>query len=60
MLKRYIIYTTLSLCAFSVTAQQGTEWQDPLINQINREPVHAHFIPYSSEKAALQKEKEAE
>ncbi|MCD8178108.1 MAG: DUF4981 domain-containing protein, partial [Tannerellaceae bacterium] len=60
MLKRYIIYTTLSLCAFSVTAQQGTEWQDPLVNQINREPVHAHFVPYSSEKAALQKEKEAE
>lgn len=28
-------------------------WQNPGVNAINREPMHAHFIPYKSEKYAL-------
>lgn len=32
------------------------EWENQRINQINREPIHAHFVPYASERAALQKD----
>ena len=28
-------------------------WQNPGVNAINREAMHAHFIPYKSEKYAL-------
>ncbi len=28
-------------------------WQNPLINEINREPAHAHFVPYINEANAL-------
>ena len=28
-------------------------WQNPQINEINREPIHAHFIPYTNETNAL-------
>jgi beta-galactosidase len=35
---------------------QYKEWENPDINQINREEVHAHFVPYSSEKAAVNRD----
>lgn len=35
---------------------QHKEWENQRINQINREPIHAHFVPYASERAALQKD----
>lgn len=28
-------------------------WQNPQINEINREAMHAHFIPFINEDAAL-------
>ncbi len=28
-------------------------WENPLVNEINREPMHAHFIPYINETAAI-------
>ena len=28
-------------------------WQNPNVNEINREPMRAHFIPFTSEKGAL-------
>lgn len=35
---------------------QPKEWETPVVNQLNREPMHAHFVPYSSEKTALDKD----
>lgn len=35
---------------------QHKEWENQRVNQINREPIHAHFVPYASERAALQKD----
>lgn len=35
---------------------QTKEWEDPSVNQLNREPIHAHFIPYGSEKGARDKD----
>jgi len=49
----------LSACflILSVTSfAQIKEWENERINQINREPMHAHFVPYTSEKAALRKD----
>lgn len=28
-------------------------WQDPQVNELNREPMHAHFTPYTNEANAL-------
>lgn len=28
-------------------------WQNPQVNEINREPAHAHFVPYINEATAL-------
>lgn len=35
---------------------QAREWEDPSVNQLNRESMHAHFVPYASEKGALDKD----
>lgn len=43
-------------CALNVTVQvraEGKPWQNPAVNQIDREPMHAHFIPYTSEQNAI-------
>lgn len=46
-----------ALLLFALTGQaQHREWENQRINQINREPIHAHFVPYASERAALQKD----
>lgn len=33
-------------------------WENPLVNEINRESMHAHFIPYINETAAIVQRKE--
>ena len=52
--KLFVIGAML-LSAF-VSHGQSKEWENQRINQVNREPIHAHFVPYASEKAALQKD----
>ncbi|MGM9759172.1 MAG: glycoside hydrolase family 2 TIM barrel-domain containing protein [Parabacteroides sp.] len=32
---------------------QGHEWENQRVNQVNREAIHAYFVPYASECAAL-------
>ena len=54
-MKKYIIYFPLLLFSVIIHAQ-SKEWENPAINQLNREMMHSHFIPYASEKAALHKE----
>ncbi len=54
-MKKYIIGFSLSLSSI-VSYAQSKEWENPAINQLNRETMHAHFVPYSSEKAALNKD----
>ena len=54
-MKQYIII--LSLLFFSaLPSAQPKEWENPVVNSINREAMRAHFVPYSSEKAALNKD----
>lgn len=34
-------------------SQQSREWENQIVNQLNREAMHAHFVPYASEEGAL-------
>lgn len=58
-MKIFNIILGFSLLGMSIHAQHK-EWEDQRINQLNREPAHAHFVPYNSEKAALLKDTRAE
>ncbi len=56
------IHIALMLCLLAATGLQAQTtaekpWQTPLINSINREPMQAHFIPFISEKAAIEQSK---
>lgn len=42
----------MGLTAFTLPAQTMNEWQDQLTNQINRQPMHTAFFPYTSAAAA--------
>lgn len=53
---KHLFYTASALLMSLALQAQPKEWEDQRINQINREPIHAHFVPYSSEKGALQKD----
>lgn len=46
----------LSFFLFSLTLSAANHpWEDPAVCGINREPMTAHFIPYVSEQAALER-----
>lgn len=54
-MKKHSFYITC-MFAVAVAAQvyaENVPWQNPQVNEINREPMHAHFIPFMNEKAAL-------
>ena len=51
--KLILFMAFMAVGSTTVKADEVKPWQDPTINQINREPMHAHFTPYVSEKAAL-------
>lgn len=54
-MKRLIsgIVTGMLLFSTPLFANKQVPWQDPTVNGINREPMHAHFVTYSNEKVAL-------
>lgn len=48
-MKKHFFYITY-LLAFTATLPAQADnvpWQNPQINEINREPMHAHFLPSS-------------
>lgn len=55
-MKRFLAAALLAispLCA-SLSAQNASRpWQDAVVNEINREPMRAHFLPFTDEEAAL-------
>ncbi len=57
---RQVILAVGGLLLVTTGFSQPREWENQFINQINREAAHAHFVPYNSEKAALQKDKTGE
>lgn len=59
-MKRYIFIVWVLLSCFVGKAQYtGMERENPAVNQINRERMHAHFIPYTKEADAVAKERKA-
>lgn len=54
-MKKFINRIVVGSLLFSAPlfANKQVPWQNPQVNEINREPIHAHFIPFSSEKDAL-------
>ncbi len=54
-MKKNILFTLSILCSLLLNGQQGykgDEWQNAQVNQINRLPINAHFIPYSKKENA--------
>lgn len=49
------LYTFLSVFLFftATLSAENVPWQNPQVNEINREPMHAHFIPFVNESYAL-------
>jgi Beta-galactosidase/beta-glucuronidase len=51
-----IALLTLLLQLPGFAQKNQPEWQNPLVNQINREDMHAHFVPYADVASALKGE----
>ena len=45
---RQLLTTGLMMCAVLSQAQDGTEWDNPKISNVNREAAHTVSIPYGS------------
>ena len=55
-----ILLIAFALFTATIIYSQSAHWQNQFINQENREPAQAHFIPFDSENAALQQDSESE
>ena len=51
--KFILLMACMALGTTNGLADERKPWQDATINQINREPMHAHFIPFKSETDAI-------
>ena len=55
-MKQFILFF-IGLCLFGLSGKSNDlkdlPWQNPEINEINRKPMRAHFIPFTSEEGAL-------
>ena len=51
MIKQFLLFVTC-LVAASAQAQKLSVWQDPNVNQVNREVRHAHFFGFENEDLA--------
>lgn len=48
-----VFFLLIGICTLQAQNRDREVWQNPAVNSINREPIHAHFIPYKSEKSAI-------
>ena len=51
--KLILFMACMAMSSTTTSAEEVKPWQNATINQINREPMHAHFTTFISEKAAL-------
>lgn len=49
--KLYTLFLSSLLCTSALA--ENEPWQNPQVNEINREPMHAYFTPYTNEVNAL-------
>lgn len=52
-MKTHLLLSACLVFAANVWADSHKPWQDATVNQLNREPMHAQFTPFTSERAAL-------
>ena len=57
-MKQILFFIIALLCPFTSYGQNFTEWKDPSVNSINREPMHASFFPYENKEKAVEGIKE--
>jgi len=53
---KFKLYSFLSISALMICSNvlaDNEPWQNPQVNEMNREPMHAHFIPFTNEANAL-------
>lgn len=50
-----ILLASLLMLQYSFAQVGVKEWQTPLINEVNRMPMHAYFKPYADKKSAIDK-----
>lgn len=56
---KYFFILLFTTAFFTGKAQSGTEWENPSVNQLRRERMHAHFVPYAREADAIGRRQEA-
>lgn len=57
-MKKHLITGLLATIALAVHAQSFDEWRDPVVNAVNRAPMHTHYFAYESVDAANRGAKE--
>lgn len=57
-MKQILFFIIALLCPFTSYGQSFTEWKDPSVNSINREPMHASFFSYENKEKAVEGVKE--
>ena len=50
----YEVITMSALLLAGYGAQAQNYWQDPRVNEVNREPMHSSFFAYESKDAAAE------
>ena len=53
-LKTNLLITALIASCAAVSAMEQTEWQDPLVNAVNRAPMHTSYFAYRNAEEAMQ------
>ena len=57
-MKRQLLTGLLTAFALMVSAQSFNEWLDPVVNAVNRAPMHTSYFAYESADAAARGVKE--
>lgn len=52
-MKQIFLFIATLLCPLTSFGQSFTEWKDPSVNSINREPMHASFFAYENKEKAI-------
>ena len=58
-MKKNILNRYLLLVCTTLSSQTFNEWKDPVVNEVNRSPMHTSYFAYQNEHSALKGCKEA-
>mgnify|MGYP000775838387 FL=1 len=52
-MKKNILTCYLLLVCTTLSSQTFNEWKDPVVNEVNRSPMHTSYFAYQNEHSAL-------